>query len=88
MTTFRIKPGESFDTWAKQNDVEYLDFVYGCLLDSFVCACKRGYAFCYEHACNEWSSDYLVKFAPYKDEKACSALWDEWENYVVSANAA
>lgn len=82
MTTFYISYGKNFNTWEKQNAVEYVDFVDGSLPDSFVIACKRGYAFCYEHFVNSWTSNYLVKFAPYKDEKACSALWDEWENFV------
>lgn len=82
MTTFYINPGKNFSKWEKQNAVEYADSVDGCLLDNIVINCKRGVAFCYEHFVNSWTSNYLVKFAPYKDEKACFALWDEWDTFV------
>ncbi len=89
MTTFEISYGENFNTWERQNAGEYTgDFVDGCLLDNFVIACKRGYAFCYENFVNEWTSNYLVKFAPYKDKESCSALWKEWERFAEKAETA
>ena len=86
MTTFYMNG--SMNMYAHQNKAETVDFCEGCLQDSFVLACKRGYAFCYEHFLNAWSSNHLVKFAPYKDEKACSALWEEWENFVAKYQIA
>lgn len=81
MRQFYIDKIKIMDTWCKQNDGETVDGVDGCLLDNFVVACRRGWAFVYEHYLNPWASNYLVKFVPYKDEDGCRAAWDEWETF-------
>lgn len=53
-------------------------FFEGCLLDNFVARGKRGFYALYEHYLNANSSDYLVKFAAYKDLSAVDALWSEF----------
>ena len=88
MTNFYITGEKHINTWIRQNDGETVDAVEGCLLDNFVVACRRGWAFVYEHFVNAWSSNYLVIFVPYKDEAACRAAWDEWEVFRDSVEAA
>lgn len=84
MTSFYISP-KNFETWAHQNAAEPVDCVEGCLLDSAVYACKRGYAFAYEHYRNAWASDYLVKFIPYKEDDG--PAWAAWEAFRTAAEA-
>ena len=72
-----------FGQWMKQNQGEYTgEYVEGCLLDSFVVATKRGYAFFYEHFLNTGSSDYEMFFIPYKEAEKHNpnydVLWSEW----------
>ena len=79
MTVLYFDKIKNFETWLKQNEAEAMDCVEGCLLDNAVYACKRGYAFVYESFVNSWSSEYKVKFVPYKEDS--TALWQEWENF-------
>lgn len=81
MTQFYITGSKYLNMWYTQNDGETVDGVDGCLLDNFVVACRRGWAFVYEHYLNPWESNYRVKFVPYKDEDGCRAAWDEWETF-------
>lgn len=82
-TVFRV---EDAAKWEHQNEAEYIDFVEGVLLDSYVLACKRGYCFVYARSANAgWSSWHEYKFAPYKDEQAVKELWDEWLDFEESA---
>lgn len=83
MRTFCISP-EKLNKWCGQNKGEYTgDFVDGCLLDNFIIACNRGYAFVYEHYLNPWASDYLVKFCQYDDKPAMDNLWKEWDAFTA-----
>lgn len=76
MTTFLIMDE---DKWMHQNDAQFTGaFFDGVLLDNFVLSCKRGYAAVYEHHVNEWTSNHVCRFAPYKDRKAVDALWSEF----------
>jgi len=85
MTVFQITGEKRLNIWYTQNDGETVEAVEGCLLDNFVVACRRGWAFVYEHYLNPWASNYLVKFVPYKDEDGCRAAWDEWEDFREEA---
>lgn len=91
VTSFYLDP-KDFDKWMYQNRGEYTgDFVEGCLLDSFVIATKRGYAFFYENALNSQSSDYAVYFIPYKSGKkhlkAYDHLWANWYEFEEKETA-
>lgn len=76
--TFRLHPSE-LEKWMHQNRAEYTgDAVEGCLLNSFVLTCKRGFAAVYEHYLTEWTSDYLVEFQA-GDAKD---VWKRWFEFV------
>lgn len=82
VTTFQIGIGD-MNKWIHQNNAEYTgDFVDGVLADSFMLSCKRGTAAVYEHYLNSWSSDYIVLFVPYSDEKRTNQLYDDFYKYV------
>lgn len=74
--------------WERQNDAEYTgDYVEGVTCDSYVLACKRGYAFVYSRSkAAGWVAWHEYKFAPYKDKEACDALWDEWYAFADSCD--
>jgi len=79
ITEFRITEQRFFDMWLHQNRAEPTGAWFeGSLLDNDVYSCKRGYAFVYELGLTEWTSGYLVKFAPYEDAESLDALWREW----------
>lgn len=82
MTKFRLY---DLDKWAAQNNAECIDFVEGCLLDNMVYSCKRGTAFIFEEAANEWTSMYMVYFFPYKEQennKEYDQAWERWNSLV------
>ena len=54
-----------------------IDCVEGCLLDSFMLACKRGYAAVYETCLNEWSSTYRVEF----EAGPAQTVWRRWYEF-------
>ena len=77
ITTFRVKDEAK---WEHQNRAEYTgDYLEGVTQDSYVLACKRGYAFVYARSkAAGWISWHEYKFAPYKDKESCAELWREW----------
>lgn len=80
MTRFYWKDG--LEKFIAQNDAVFTgDFVEGCLINNFVLACNRGYAFFYEHATTTWTSDYYVEFVPYNDRENVLKLWDKWHKF-------
>jgi hypothetical protein len=81
ITTIRLGSRE-LDKWMHQNQAEYTgDFVEGCLLDCFVLWCKRGVAAVYEHALNDWSSEYLVEFQRGDGHD----VWERWYEFEDEA---
>lgn len=62
---FTINP-RYLEKWIHQNAGEIDEIVEGCLLDSLLIACKRGYAALYEKYVNAYESTYEVYFQPYK----------------------
>ena len=64
MTVLKLRSLE-LDTWTRQNKGEYLDCIEGCLTDSFLIACRRGYAVAAETYVNEWSSTHTIYFQPF-----------------------
>ena len=81
MTEFYIHP-KNFGRWFHQNEATAMgDFIYGCLLDNFILATKRGYAFIYEKYCNEWESCYHIIFAPYSDKSTVQDLFSKWYEF-------
>ena len=67
------------EKWMKQNKAEYTGmFFEGCLLDNFMLSTKRGYAAIYEKYVNANCSEYLMKFAAYKNMKAVDLLFSEF----------
>lgn len=82
VTTFQIGIGE-MSKWIHQNNAECTgDYVEDVLANSFMLTCKRGTAAVYSHYLNPWSSDYLVLFVPYSDEKRTNQLYDDFYKYV------
>lgn len=66
MTVFCIG-STKMNKWLHQNKAQYTGaYCEGCLLDNFMVETKRGVAAIYEHYLNPNSSDYLVKFVPFK----------------------
>ena len=52
VTYFYLNPFQ-LEKFMHQNNAEYTgDYFPGCLLDNFIIACKRGYAFIYNHYLN------------------------------------
>lgn len=77
VVTFRMKPS-ALEKWMHQNRVEHTGaFVEGCLLDSFVLSCKRGFAAVYAHVVNEWVSDYIVEF----EAGEAKTVWKRWYEF-------
>lgn len=65
--------------WMHQNRAEHTGAYFeGCLLDNFVLACKRGYAFVYESYVNPNMSEYAIRFVPYEDVMTCDEMWCEF----------
>jgi len=90
MTEFYIAPAD-LEKWIYQNDASYTGmFVEGCLLDSFVLECRRGFAFVYEHFLNTWSSNYRVVFIPYRIGKRpeFDRAFAEWFEFASKARTA
>ena len=86
VTSFYIYPGKDFNKWLYQNLAEAIDCVDGVLQDSIVYACKRGYAFCYEHATSEWCSNFAVYFVAYKAPEAVrNSEWTFWEDFKANS---
>ena len=73
MTIFNLAIGQ-FDKWMKQNKGTIIDYKEGCLLDNFVVACKRGYAYVFEQYRNANSSDNVFYFIPYKEKNTKEAI--------------
>lgn len=62
MTRFYLSAG-ALGRWMHQNKAQYTGAYVECVLvDSFVVETKRGVAAIYEHALNEWTSNYYVEF--------------------------
>jgi len=87
ITKFRV---ENEAKWEHQNRAEYTgDFIEGVTQDSYVLACKRGYAFVYARSSAAgWVSWHEYKFAPYKDREACDELWHEWHEVEAECEKA
>jgi len=64
MKIYRLSAGD-LEKFLHQNKVEVIDCIEGCLLDNLLCCTRRGVILLQEHYINEWSSDYMVYFAPY-----------------------
>jgi len=76
MRVFKVKDRGK---WAYQNRALYTGaFFEGSLLDNFILACKRGYVAVYESYVNPNQSEYIYKFAAYKDHRAVAELWSEF----------
>lgn len=89
-TVFFMEPAD-INKYIHQNKAEYTGcFVEGCLQDSFVLSCKRGYTFVYEHFLTPWSSDLFCIFLPYKAAKENPKTYDEewctWFNFEDRAS--
>lgn len=69
--------------WLHQNGAFVEDLIEGILLDNSLEVCKRGYAAIYEHALNEWSSNYIVEF----ETGLASNVFDRWNKFVEQARA-
>lgn len=81
MTVFRLNPSQ-YEKWVYQNCGDVADFIEGTLLDSVLIDCKRGRAAIFETALNEWSSAYIVYFAPYKDPDALENVNSMWDTFA------
>ena len=86
MTRFYLNAG-ALDKWVYQNKGEYAACVEGVLQDSVVVTAKRGLAMVYEHYVNEWTSNFYVEFAPYKNEAEVDKLWKDWYAFEEKASA-
>ena len=83
---FKVRNEEK---WMHQNRAEYTGaYVEGTLLDSYVLACKRGYAAVYERYVNPNKSEHVYKFAPYSDQRKCDELWAEFMEFEESVHLA
>ena len=80
MTVFKLGSCE-YSKWIHQNNAKVLDLVEGCLIDSVLVDCKRGCAAMFETALNEWSSAFLVYFAPYNDLDALETVNNMWNTF-------
>lgn len=74
----------SIDTWIKQNKGEIIDIIEGCLLDTYLIECKRGYAIAREHYLNNCSSTHKITW------QAGSApdIWEIWDDLTANAEIA
>ena len=75
---------DSLDMFLHQNKGEVIDCVEGCLLDNLLINAKRGTIALYEHYVNCWTSNYEVKFAPYKTEENLN-LVNEFDDFRMAA---
>ena len=77
--------------WMHQNKAQYTGaYVEGVLVDSFVVETKRGIAAIYEHALNEWTSNYYVEFTDYKNgfkNGEVDKIWSNWYAFEEKASA-
>lgn len=81
MTVFKLGSRE-YNKWIYQNKGVPADHVEGVLLDSVLVDCKRGQAALFETALNEWSSAYLVYFAPFTDPDALETVNNMWDTFA------
>ena len=65
----------------KENDLEYVDVIEGCLVDNYLISCKNGLAMLKEHYLNSWTSDYILSFARYGDKEAVDKVWNAWDEF-------
>ena len=63
---------------------ECVSCVEGCLKDSVIYACKKGYLALYEYALNSNASGYRVEYEPYK--KGCNSVLDKWVEFELEYN--
>ena len=78
MTRFYLNAG-ALGRWMHQNKAQYTGaYVEGVLVDSFVVETKRGVAAIYEHALNEWTSNYYVEV---------DKIWADWYTFEEKASA-
>ena len=60
------------------------------LILCFVVETKRGVAAIYEHALNEWTSNYHVEFTDYKNgfkNGEVDKIWSDWYDFEEKASA-
>lgn len=90
MTRFYLNAG-SLSRWMHQNKAQYTGaYVEGVLVDSFVVETKRGVAAIYEHALNEWTSNYCIEFTDYKNgfkNGEVDKIWSDWYAFEEKASA-
>ena len=58
--------------------------------DSRAVKTKRGVAAIYEHALNEWTSNYYVEFTDYKNgfkNGEVDKIWSDWYTFEEKASA-
>lgn len=82
---------DQVEKWMHQNKACYSGaFVDGVLLDNFGIDTEKGFAFFYEHAVNEWTSNYRVEYAISKEKnedgkyKHCEewkTVWNNWYDF-------
>ena len=78
MKVYVLNPS-AINKFMHQNNAEYTgDFVEGSLLDNFIISCKRGFIAVYEKYVNPNSSEYLFKFAAYKNKEDVDCLFSEF----------
>lgn len=82
ITVLRLH-GLNLDAWTRQNRGEYVDCIEGCLNDSFLIACRRGYAVAAETYVNEWSSAHTIYFQPYPAQDVLA----KWEKMLEADEA-
>ncbi len=86
MRKFTVRNEEK---WMHQNKAEYTGaYVEGNLIDNSILACKRGYCAVYERHVNEWTSEHVFKFVPYKDFKGVDELFAEFMDFEESVHLA
>lgn len=90
MTRFYLNAG-ALGRWMHQNKAQYTGaYVDGVLVDSFVVETKRGVAAIYEHALNEWTSNYYVEFTDYKNgfkNGEVDKIWSDWYAFEEKTSA-
>lgn len=82
---------DALGRWMHQNKAQYTGaYIEGVLLDSFVVETKRGIAAIYEHALNEWTSNYYVEFTDYKssfENGEANKIWSNWHAFEEKTSA-